>query len=73
VGTKSRPIRELKAIDKITIAPGQTRRVSLRVPVDTLGFHLDDGRYVVETGAFRIYVGGSSRADLSASFDLEDN
>ncbi|MEJ1159894.1 glycoside hydrolase family 3 N-terminal domain-containing protein [Prosthecomicrobium sp. N25] len=70
VGTKSRPVKELKAFRKIALASGETRRVRLDVPVADLGFHLDDGRYVVEPGRFRIFVGGSSTATMSADFDL---
>lgn len=70
VATKSRPVRELKAFAKVPVAPGETKRVTLRVPVERLGFHLDDGRYVVEPGRFEVHVGGSSARTIGASFDL---
>ncbi|SCY25183.1 beta-glucosidase BglX [Microvirga guangxiensis] len=63
VASRSRPVRELKAFEKISLDPGQTKRVTLRVPVESLGFHLDDGSYVVEAGAIQVFVGGSSLAD----------
>ena len=37
--------------------------MTLRVPVETLGFHLDDGTYLVEAGAIQVFVGGNSLAD----------
>lgn len=62
VASRSRPLRQLKAFEKISLNPGETKRVSLRVPVESLGFHLDDGSYVVEAGAIQVFVGGSSLA-----------
>ena len=63
VASRSRPLRELKAFEKIALAPGEAKRVTLRVPVEALGFHLDDGTYVVEAGTIEAYVGGNSLAE----------
>lgn len=62
VATRSRPLRELKAFEKIALAPGESKRVTLRVPVENLGFHMDDGSYVIESGTIEAFVGGSSLA-----------
>lgn len=63
VASRSRPLRELKAFEKIALAPGEAKRVVLRVPVEALGFHQDDGTYEVEAGAIQVFVGGSSLAE----------
>jgi beta-glucosidase len=63
VASRSRPLRELKAFEKIGLNPGETKRVTLHVPVESLGFHLDDGSYVVEAGAIQVFVGGNSLAE----------
>lgn len=63
VASRSRPLRELKAFEKIALTPGEAKRVTLRVPVEALGFHLDDGTYVIEEGSIQVFVGGSSLAD----------
>lgn len=63
VASRSRPLRQLKAFDKIALKPGEAKRVTLRVPVNELGFHLDDGTYVIEEGAIQVFVGGNSKAD----------
>lgn len=70
VATKSRPVKELKAFQKLSLAPGETKTVVLEVPVAELGFHLDDGRYVVEPGRFRIFVGRDSDAAASGEFEV---
>jgi beta-glucosidase len=63
VASRSRPLRELKAFEKIALKPGETKRVTLRVPAESLGFHLDDGTYLVEEGTVQVFVGGSSLAE----------
>ncbi len=73
VASRSRPVRELKAFEKIALEAGGARTVALQVPVRSLGFHLEDGTYVVEPGAFQVWVGGSSLADLGAGFEVTDS
>jgi beta-glucosidase len=63
VASRSRPLRQLKAFEKIAIEPGEAKRVTLRVPVKDLGFHLDDGSYVIEEGVIQVFLGGNSNAD----------
>src|SRR5215218_7604003 len=70
VASRSRPVRELKAFEKVFLDAGQSREVRLEVPVRELGFHLEDGTYVVEPGRFEIFVGADARADLAASFEV---
>ncbi len=70
VASRSRPLRELKAFEKIALKPGETRRVTLRVPVESLGFHLDDGTYLVEAGIIEAFVGGSSLAEPAGQAEV---
>jgi beta-glucosidase len=72
VASRSRPVRELKAFDKVALAPGEARTLALRVPVRELGFHLEDGTYVVEPGRFEVGVGGNSLAELKGSFEVTE-
>jgi len=70
VASRSRALRELKAFEKISLNPGETKRVTLRVPVESLGFHLDDGSYVVEAGTIQVFVGGSSLAESVGEVEI---
>jgi beta-glucosidase len=70
VASRSRPQRLLKAFERIALQPGETCTVRLKVPAGELGFHDDDGRYLVEPGSFEVFVGGNSGATLSAKFEL---
>ena len=70
VASRSRPLRELKAFEKIHLKPGEARRVTLRAPVESLGFHLDDGTYLVEAGAIEAFIGGSSLAEPAGEAEI---
>ena len=70
VASRSRPVRELKAFEKVFLDAGQSREVRLEVPIRELGFHIEDGTYVVEPGRFEVFVGADARADLAASFEV---
>jgi beta-glucosidase len=72
VASRSRPLRELKAFEKVSLKPGERRFVTLQVPVKELGFHVDDGTYVVEPSSYQVFVGDSSAAPLSGEFTVVD-
>jgi len=57
----TRPVKELKGFEKVTLAAGETRTVALPVTADALAFHDVRLRYVVEPGEFTIMVGTSSQ------------
>jgi beta-glucosidase len=71
VASRSRPLRQLKGFEKIELAPGEARRLTFRLAARDLGFHDDQGRYVVERGPFRLGVGPDARVELTASFAVE--
>ncbi|MCD7746494.1 MAG: glycoside hydrolase family 3 C-terminal domain-containing protein [Lachnospiraceae bacterium] len=61
VGSRVRPLKELKGYKKIWLEPGEEQRVEFELPFAALGFYNRELNYVVEPGEFRIYVGGNSR------------
>lgn len=70
LASRSRPRRQLKAFAMVDLAPGESRAVHLEVPVASLGFHDDAGRYRVEPGRFEVFVGGDSDTENRADFDV---
>jgi beta-glucosidase len=68
VASVTRPVRELKQFQRVDLAPGETRTVTLRVPVQSMGFWGPGMRYIVEPGAFRVFVGPNSATGLEAAF-----
>lgn len=70
VASRSRPVRQLKAFEKVRLEAGQRRTVTFKLASTDLGYHDDDGRLVIEPGPFDVFAGGSSTATLSTSFAL---
>lgn len=70
VGSVTRPVKELKAFRRISLAAGESRRVRLEVPVRALGFHGPDMAYGVEPGAFRLWVGSNAAEGLEGAFEV---
>jgi beta-glucosidase len=68
--SRSRPLRLLKAFQKVPLAPGESRIVRFSIAARDLGFHDDGGRYLIEPGPFELFAGGNSAATLSAKFEL---
>jgi beta-glucosidase len=66
----SRPVKELKGFERVTLAPGQRRRVEFTLAREHLGFYNAEMRFVVEPGAFKVTVGTSSAGGLEASFEV---
>ena len=65
VAGRSRPLRQLKNFDKVTLRAGETRTVRLRLDAAQLGAHDEEGRYTVEPGVIEIYLGGSSQTSVT--------
>jgi beta-glucosidase len=70
VASVTRPVRELKGFQRVRLAPGETRRVTFQIPSTRLAFPGRSGELVLEPGAFHVWVGGSSDADLRGDFRL---
>jgi beta-glucosidase len=61
VSSVTRPIKELKGFQKISLQPGERQTVALDITPDSLGFYDINMKHVVECGEFEIMVGNSSR------------
>ena len=61
VSSVTRPVKELKGFQKITLRPGEKKTVSFEITPDLLAFYDVNMKYVVEPGEFFIMVGNSSR------------
>jgi beta-glucosidase len=68
--TVTRPVRELKGFERVTLRPGEKRRVSFTLTPEHLGFYDRRLRFGVEPGAFKVFVGDSSVGGLEAGFDV---
>jgi beta-glucosidase len=69
-GSDSRPRRELKGFQRLTLQPGETKMVTFHLGPDELGYwSTNANRWIQEAAAFDIWVGADSLAALHT--DLE--
>lgn len=68
-----RPVKELKAFEKVMLQPGEAKVISFTITPDMLAFYDINMQYTVEPGDFTVLVGNSSRdEDLkTATFRVE--
>lgn len=66
----TRPVRELKGFEMIELEPNQTKTVTFTLTKNELGFYDNLGEFIVESGDFNVFVGGSSLAKLSSEFKI---
>jgi beta-glucosidase len=71
VGSLTRPVKELKGFERVTLAPGESRDVSFTLSAEDLAFYTAAGRWEAEPGDFQVFVGSSSRDVKDARFTLE--
>jgi beta-glucosidase len=69
-GSRTRPVKELRAFEKILLAPGETKEVVFHLNTKSLGFHNPDMKYVVEPGKYNLWVGNSSQSGVKLEFEL---
>jgi beta-glucosidase len=67
----TRPVKELKGFQRITLRPGEKRRVEFTLTPEHLGFYDREMRFMVEPGEFKVFVGDSSADErLQTSFEV---
>lgn len=69
-GSATRPVKELIAFEKVFLAPGEQKLVSLQITEEDLAYYWPDGRFEAEAGDFTLLVGGHSEELLSTQFTL---
>jgi beta-glucosidase len=68
----TRPVRELKGFQRVTLRAGEKRRLEFPLTPDLLGFYNREMQFVVEPGDFQLMVGTSSadEHELQTSFAI---
>ena len=70
VGSVTRPVKELKGFEKITLESNESKTVEFSLHSGNLAFYTRDMTYKAEPGEFELYVGGNSAEVQMASFKL---
>ncbi len=71
VGSITRPVKELKHFERVTLAPGENRALKVSIPVQELAFVGLDGVKKVEPGEFQLWVAGDSASGTGVAFNVK--
>ena len=66
VGSYTRPVKELKGFEMVTLKPYESKVVSFTVDAKMLAFYTANNIWEAESGNFKIFVGGSSDNTLES-------
>ena len=66
-----RPVKELKGFKKVFLKPGESRRITLDIPVSSLAFYSEaQSQFVVAPGEFILQLGASA-SDIKQRISVE--
>jgi beta-glucosidase len=68
VGSVTRPVKQLKGFERVTLAPGESREVTFTIDRETISFWRADMTWGPESGDFKVFTGGASDNVKEASF-----
>jgi beta-glucosidase len=72
-GSASRPVRELKGFQRVSIEAGRSRTVQFAVgPTHRRHWNAAARDWVLDASTFDVWVGGDSTAELSTTFHVTD-
>ena len=73
VASVTRPVKELRGFQKITLRPGESQTVQFVLKPEDLRFYDLAVKRVVEQGEFKVFVGPNSAEGLEARFEYTDD
>ncbi|MFT4663289.1 MAG: beta-glucosidase [Polaribacter sp.] len=65
----TRPVKELKGFEKLALNAGESKTISFTLTEKELGFYNAQGKFIIESGAFDVMVGGSSDKTMNGDFE----
>ena len=68
VGSVTRPVKELKGFERVTVAPGKTVEVVFDLDIRDLAFYGKDMVKKVEPGKFQLWIAGDSASGTPVEF-----
>lgn len=68
----TRPVRELKAFEKISLKPGESRVVTFKLTSEELSFFRQDLTYGTEAGTYTVWVGANAGVEKGVEFSTYD-
>jgi beta-glucosidase len=71
VGSVTRPVKELKGFERVSLAPGESKQVTFTISTKDLAFYTAARKWEAEPGAFKVFVGTNSQEVKEAGFVLK--
>ncbi|MBU2506640.1 MAG: beta-glucosidase BglX [Bacteroidetes bacterium] len=68
----TRPVKELKRFERVTLKPGDKKTILFQLSTDDLSFINNEMLRVTEPGEFKLWVGGDSDCGLGTSFFITE-
>lgn len=70
IGSVSRPVKELKGFERISLKKGESHTLSFDITAEQLKFYNSELNFVCEPGEFEVMIGGNSRDVQTKKFQL---
>lgn len=71
VGPTSRPVRELKGFERVTLRPGEHKTVDFSVKANDLGSYDPQMHWVVNSGTYDVWVAPDSASGVQGTFEVK--
>ena len=71
VGLTSRPVRELKGFERVTLRPGERKTVDFSVKANDLGSYDPQMHWVVNSGTYDVWVAPDSASGVAGTFEVK--
>jgi len=71
VASTTRPVKELKGFEAVSLAPGVTKTITFNIDEELLQFYNANRKWESEEGEFEVFIGGNSNDLKKASFTLK--
>jgi beta-glucosidase len=64
------PVRSLKGFLRVTLAPGESKKISFHLGFKELSFFNLESKPMIEPTHYTVWIGGSSLASQEATFEV---
>jgi beta-glucosidase len=71
VAPTSRPVRELKGFERVTLRPGESKTVNFQVKANDLGSYDPEMHWIVPAGTYDVWVAPDSASGIQGTFEVE--
>jgi beta-glucosidase len=71
IAPTSRPVRELKGFQRVTLAPGERKTVEFTVQAHDLGSYDPDMHWIVPAGTYDVWVAPDAVSGVAGSFEVQ--